>query len=95
MAGRGVRLSPTSQSNKAPARDAKASLTRLRCWPRRAVSRKPTTPSGHRIKVVLTLFLPHDVAEYLAARAIREGKNVAALVAEILGKESRRPSEER
>ena len=57
---------------------------------KRAVARKPTTPSGHRVKVELTLFLPHDVAEYLAARAIREGKNTAGVVAEILGAESRR-----
>jgi hypothetical protein len=39
---------------------------------KRAVARKPTTPSGHRVKLVLTLFLPHDVAEYVTARAIRE-----------------------
>jgi len=57
---------------------------------RAAAARKATTPSGHRVKIVLTLFLPHDVAEYLAARAIREGKNTAGLVAEILGAESRR-----
>jgi hypothetical protein len=39
---------------------------------------------------VLTLFLPHDVAEYVTARAIREGKNVTGMVAEILAAESRR-----
>ena len=55
---------------------------------RAAGARKPTTPSGHRVK--LTLFLPHDVAEYVTARAIREGKNVADVVAEILGAERRR-----
>ena len=57
---------------------------------KRAVSRKPTTPSGHRVKLTLTLFLLHDPAEYLTARAIREGKNVAGLVGEILAAESRR-----
>ncbi len=57
---------------------------------RAAVGRKPTTPSGHRVKLVLTLFLPHDVAEYVTARAIREGKNTAGVVAEILGAERRR-----
>jgi hypothetical protein len=46
---------------------------------KRAVARKLTTPQGHRVKLVLTLFLPHDVAEYITARAIREGKNVAGL----------------
>ena len=66
------------------------SAATLEALARRAVARKPTTPSGHRVKVVLTLFRPHDVAEYLAARAIREGKNTAGVVAEILGAESRR-----
>jgi hypothetical protein len=55
-----------------------------------AVSRKPTTPSGHRVKFVVTLFLPRDLAEYVTSRAIREGKNVAGLVGEILAAESRR-----
>jgi len=66
------------------------SAARLEALARRAVARKPTTPSGHRVKVVLTLFLPHDVAEYVTARAIREGKNTAGVVAEILAVESRR-----
>jgi hypothetical protein len=57
---------------------------------RAAVARKATTPSGHRVKLVLTLFLPHDVAEYVTARAIREGKNVAGVVAEILAADRRR-----
>lgn len=47
---------------------------------KRAVARAPTTPSGHRVKVTLTLFLPRDAAEYLPARAIREGKNTAGVV---------------
>ena len=42
------------------------------------------------MKFALTLFLPHDLAEYLIARAIREGKNTAGVIAEILGAESRR-----
>lgn len=57
---------------------------------KRAVSRKPTTPSGHRVKLVLTLVLSQDLAEYLTARALREGKNVAGLVGEILAAERRR-----
>jgi hypothetical protein len=32
---------------------------------------------------VLTLFLPRDVAEYLAARAIREGKNAPGVIGDI------------
>ena len=52
------------------------------------MARKPTTPSGHRVKLALTLFLPRDVAEYVTTRATREGKNVAGLVAEILRREA-------
>ena len=55
-----------------------------------AVSRMPTTVSGHRVKMTPTLFLPHEVAEYIVARAIREGKNTPGVIAEILGEESRR-----
>src|SRR5262249_35634460 len=52
---------------------------------REASHRPETDPlSGHRVKLTLQLFLPHGLAEYITARAIREGKNVAALVAEIL-----------
>jgi hypothetical protein len=70
-------------------RDARADLS-PEAMAKRAVARKPTTPSGHRVKLVLTLFLPQDVAEYITARAIREGKNVAGLIAEILREERRR-----
>jgi hypothetical protein len=52
-----------------------------------AVARRPTTPSGHRVKFAVTLFLPPDLAEYLIARAIREGKNTAGLIGEILAAE--------
>ena len=57
---------------------------------KRAVARMSTTLSGHRVKLTPTLFLPHDVAEYIVARAIREVKNTAGVIAEILGAESRR-----
>lgn len=57
---------------------------------KRAVVRMPTTITGHRVKMTPTLFLPHDVAEYIVARAIREGKNTAGVVAEILSAEARR-----
>ena len=46
---------------------------------RRAVALKPTTPAGHKVKVAVTLFLDREVAEYITARAIREGRTVAAL----------------
>jgi hypothetical protein len=61
---------------------------------RRTVARMPTTVSGHWVKLVLTLFLPHDVAEYIAACAIREGKNTPGAIGDILNAESRRRSEE-
>jgi hypothetical protein len=49
-----------------------------------------TTVSGHRIKLTLTLFLPRAVAEYIMARAIREGKNTPGVIGDILTAESRR-----
>ena len=44
---------------------------------KRAVARTETTVSGHRVKMPLTLFLTREVAEFIAARAIRKGKNTA------------------
>jgi hypothetical protein len=44
---------------------------------------KPSALSG-RVKLVLTLDLRRVLAERLSAQAIREGKNLDALVAEIL-----------
>jgi hypothetical protein len=56
---------------------------------RKAVAKRPTTPSG-RVSYTLTLALPRDVAERLTARAIRESKNVEAVIADILEAEARR-----
>jgi hypothetical protein len=42
------------------------------------------SPSGDKIKLPLTVSLSRAQAERLTARAIREGKNLDALVAEIL-----------
>jgi hypothetical protein len=50
----------------------------------------PTTVSGHRVKVTPTLFLTREVAEYLVARAIREGRNTPAIIGDILTAERRR-----
>ena len=36
------------------------------------------------MRLTLTIFLPRDKAERLSARAIREQKNLEAIVAEIL-----------
>ena len=55
-----------------------------------AASRPPTTASGHRVKLAVTLLLSREVAEYIAARPIREGKNTPGIIGEILTAESRR-----
>jgi hypothetical protein len=69
---------PTTKGARSPEETARA-----------AVSRRPTTPSG-RVSYTLTLALPRDVAERLTAQAIREGKNIDAIVTEILESEVRR-----
>ncbi len=46
------------------------------------------TPSGNKVKLTLTVLLSRQRAEHLTARAIREGKNLEALVAEILEAEA-------
>jgi hypothetical protein len=56
---------------------------------RAAVARMPTTVSGHRVIMKPTLFLTREVAEYILARAIREGKNTG-VIGDILTAESRR-----
>jgi hypothetical protein len=50
-----------------------------------AVARRarPSALSGH-VKLALTIDMSRALAERLTARAIREGKNLEALVAEIL-----------
>jgi hypothetical protein len=63
---------PTKKSARSPEETTRA-----------AVARRPTTPSG-RVSYTLTLALPRDLAERLTARAIREGKNIEAIVTEIL-----------
>jgi hypothetical protein len=54
------------------------------------MAHEPASTSGKKVKLVLTIFLTRGQAERLTARAIREGKNLAALVAEILETEGRR-----
>ena len=46
---------------------------------------KPSVVPGH-VKLTFTLDLPREVAERLSARAIREGINLDAVLADILGK---------
>jgi hypothetical protein len=55
---------------------------------RKAVAKRPTTPSG-RVNYTFTLALPRDLAEKLTARAVREAKNIEAIVTEILEAEAR------
>jgi hypothetical protein len=45
---------------------------------------KPSVVPGH-VKVTFTLDLPPELAERLSAQAIRESRNLEALVIEILG----------
>ena len=45
---------------------------------------KPSALPGH-VKLVLTLDLRRTLAEWLSAKAIREGKNLDGVVIEILG----------
>jgi hypothetical protein len=51
---------------------------------RKAMARQPTGASGKKVKPSLTVFLSREQAEKLTARAIRQRKNLAALVTEIL-----------
>ena len=53
----------------------------------------PAGPSGDKVKVPLTLTLSRGQVERLTARAIREGKNLDALVAEILEKAAGAPDD--
>jgi hypothetical protein len=53
----------------------------------------PAGPSGNKVKVPLTLTLTRANAERLTARAIREGKNLDALVEEILEKAAGAPDD--
>jgi hypothetical protein len=52
---------------------------------RTAIARRAQpAPFKDKVKLTLTLYLNREHAERLAARAIREGKNLEALVVEIL-----------
>lgn len=53
----------------------------------KAVTDKRPSPPGQptKVEISLRLVLPRAVLELLSARAIREGRNVEAVVAEILG----------
>ena len=44
---------------------------------------KPSSRPGH-VRLILTLDLPRALAERLSAKAIRDGKNLEAIVSEML-----------
>jgi len=74
----------TRRRSKPPARAGRASAE-VREAARAAMAHEPhASPSGEGIKLTLTVTLSQEQAERLTARAIREGKNLEALVAEIL-----------
>jgi len=50
---------------------------------RDAIAHEEVAPGG-KVRMTLRVVLPRQVAEALAARAIREEKNIVALVTEIL-----------
>ena len=49
---------------------------------------KPSVVPGH-VKLTFTLVIPRSLAQRLSARAIREGRNIEAVVIQILDNESR------
>jgi len=67
---------------KAPARPAARTPEEVA----KAVTDKRPSPVGQptKVEISLRLVLPRPVLERLAAQAIREGRNVEAVVAEIL-----------
>ena len=76
------------RGNLRPA-SARRTASAPRVVARNAIARRPTTPSG-QIKYTVTLYLTRETAEALTARALREGKNSAFLIGEVLGAEMRR-----
>ena len=81
MARRATRQRPKQRTRKEPTPDTPKELARAA-----TAHDAPAGPSGDKVKVPLTLTLKRAHAERLTARAIREGKNLDALVAEILEK---------
>ena len=81
MTPRSARQRPKQRTKKQPTPTTPKELARA------AIAHDaPAGPSGDKVKVPLTLTLSRAQAERLTARAIRESKNLDALVAEILEK---------
>jgi hypothetical protein len=56
---------------------------------RDAIAHEEEAPGG-KVRMTFRVVLPRSVAEALAARSIREEKNIGALVTEILEAEAKR-----
>jgi hypothetical protein len=81
VARRQTRQRPKQRTRKPPTSNTPEDLARA------ATAHDASAgPSGDKVKVPLTLTLSRAQAERLTARAIREGKNLDALVEEILEK---------
>jgi len=90
MLGHGARSSEQlplpAQPSPAPPTKPKASIVRApEAAAKVAIARrtKPSSVPGY-VKIMLTLDIPRELAERLSTRAIREGKNLEAVVIEIL-----------
>ena len=81
MTPRPTRQRPKQRTTKQPSPHTPEELARAA-----TAHDAPAGPSGDKVKLPLTLTLSRAQAERLTARAIREGKNLDALVAEILEK---------
>ncbi len=83
------RREPSPDARQAPLPLAKAPARRTAPTPEqvaKAVTDKRPSPPGQptKVEISLRLALPRAVLERLSARAIREGRNVEAVVTEIL-----------
>ena len=88
MTPRSARQRPKQRTKKQPTPNTPKELARA------AIAHDaPAGPSGDKVKVSLTLTLSRAQAERLTARAIRESKNLDALVEEILEKAAGAPND--
>jgi Mg-chelatase subunit ChlI len=79
------RIPSTMPSSRSPCRRSGVPGVEPEQAAKLAVARRarPSAVPGH-VKLTLTLDVPRALAEWPSAKAIREGKNLEALVAEIL-----------
>ena len=78
---------PPKRRSASPTKASRKALPEERA--RDAIAREEVVPgAGDRVRLTLRLILTRQDAEALAARAIREAKNLPALVEEILEAEA-------